>query len=344
MSISLDNYGQGQKLTESVLRALVTHGTNHEQLASLARPHGYTGGPQLGVAVRVNHETGGIMGSVMKLFGEGNPVVMKVRTPARRFWLTASRQLELSLQIRVSRMVRYDPGLGRDMSFDPGISENILFSRVSSKFFQIGDVDFPNLENPGEDNKGYTAWYQLSSITGCTLHLPGDDEAIPKDEWERHGVTDGMFRLAFAPISSTEAMVYGQIVPVGPEAFRKLLEDKEIPEDYSGIIAIRLPGSARIALGPQEAKQMKAGLAILPFLVVNGPEDVEVTLPTQEGLKQELFNALRAVSIPRNVTSPKDYEDKLKCEDPPKAEIPKVMWPKYLCHQGNNASGKCIVT
>lgn len=103
MSISLDDYGYGQKLTEGVMRALVTHSTNHEQLATLARPYGYTGGAQLGVAVRVNHETGGVLGSVMKLFGEGNPVVMEAKVPARRVWLTASRQLELSLQIRVSR-------------------------------------------------------------------------------------------------------------------------------------------------------------------------------------------------------------------------------------------------
>ena len=103
MSISLDDYGYGQKLTEGVMRALVTHSTNHEQLATLARPYGYTGGAQLGVAVRVNHETGGVLGSVMKLFGEGNPVVMEAKVPARRIWLTASRQLELSLQIRVRR-------------------------------------------------------------------------------------------------------------------------------------------------------------------------------------------------------------------------------------------------
>ena len=102
MSISLDDYGFGQKLTESVMRALVTHSTNEGELATLARPHGYTGGAQLGVGVRIDHETGGILGSVMKLFGEGNPVVMEIKTPARKIWLSAHRQLELTMQIRVS--------------------------------------------------------------------------------------------------------------------------------------------------------------------------------------------------------------------------------------------------
>ena len=135
-------------------------------------------------------------------------------------------------------------------------------------------------------------------------------------------------------------MVYAQIVPVDAEAFRSLLETKKIPEDYSGIVAIKLPGATKIPLGPQESKQMKAGLGLLPFLLINGPEDVEVTLPEQEGLRQELCNMLRAVSIPRNTKDPKDYEAKLKCSDPPKAETPKMLWPKYLVRQGNNTSGE----
>ena len=199
-------------------------------------------------------------------------------------------------------------------------------------------MDFPNLENPGEDNKGFTAWYQVASHAGSSI-LEGEN-VIPKDEWERHGITDGMFRLSFAPISSTEAVVYTQIAPVGPEAFRAFLEEKKIPEDFSGVVAIRLPGSTKIALGPQEAKQMKAGLGLLPFLVVNGQEDVAVTLPSQEGLRQELFNALRAVSVPRNIATPKEYENKLKGPDPPKAEIPKILWPKYLVRQEQNTAGE----
>ena len=101
MSISLDDYGYGQKLSEGVMRGMVTFGTNCGQLATLARPHGYTGGAQLGVAVRINHETGGILGSVMKLYGDENPVVTEVRFPARRVWSSANRQLDLSMQIRV---------------------------------------------------------------------------------------------------------------------------------------------------------------------------------------------------------------------------------------------------
>ena len=107
MSISLDDYGYGQKLTEGVMRSMVTHSSNPGELALLARPYGYTGGAQLGVAVRINNETGGVLGSVLKLFGEGNPVIMKTKFPARRLWLTAHRQLEMSLEVRVGEYILF---------------------------------------------------------------------------------------------------------------------------------------------------------------------------------------------------------------------------------------------
>lgn len=83
------------------MRGMVTHSTTNGQLASLARVHGYTEGAGLGVAVRINHETGAILGSAMQIFGEDNPVVTSVRAPARKLWETSHRKLELDMKIRV---------------------------------------------------------------------------------------------------------------------------------------------------------------------------------------------------------------------------------------------------
>ena len=115
MSISLEEYGFGQNLSEGVLRGLVTHSTNNTQLAGLARVHGYTDGARLGVAVRINHETGAIMGSVMQLYGEDNPVILDIKTPARRLWEAAHRRVDLSIKIRVRLcgMREYIPRSGR---------------------------------------------------------------------------------------------------------------------------------------------------------------------------------------------------------------------------------------
>ena len=209
-----------------------------------------------------------------------------------------------------------------------------------SKIFQTGDIDFPCLENPGEDDRGCTAWFQLSAHEGSVL-LQGED-VIPKDEWERHGASDGMFRLFFAPVSSSEAAVYLQVAPETPEDFRNNLETKKIPESFSGVVAIKMPGSTKIRLGPQENKEMKVGMGLIPFIVVNGPEGVEVTLPEQEGLRQELFNILRAVSVPRDIKSPKDYCEKMKAPVPPKAGIPKLHWPPYTVRQATNTAGECL--
>ena len=101
MNISLDDYGHGQKLTEGVMKGMLTHSTNNGKLAELARVHGYSGGAQLGVVVRINHETGAVLGSVFQLFGEDNPVVWDIRTPAKKIWEKAKRRVTLSMEIRV---------------------------------------------------------------------------------------------------------------------------------------------------------------------------------------------------------------------------------------------------
>ena len=204
---------------------------------------------------------------------------------------------------------------------------------------QLEDVQFPYLADPGNDEKGQTAWYSLSGHRGTTL-MQGE-EVIPKDEWDKHGVTDGVFRLVFAPISDAEAVIYAVVAPTDFDSFRALLEDKKLPEQFSGVIAIKLPGTGKIQLGPRESPGMKANMGIIPFLMVNSPEGTRVKLPGQEALRAEVFATLRGVCIPRKITSPADYKDKLKATSFPQGELPKIMWPAYTARtQGNNVNGE----
>ena len=64
-------------------------------------------------------------------------------------------------------------------------------------------------------------------------------------------------------------------------------------------------------------------------------------LPDQEALRAEVFATLRGVCIPRKITSPADYKDKLKATSFPQGELPKIMWPAYTARtQGNNVNGE----
>ena len=130
-------------------------------------------------------------------------------------------------------------------------------------------MQFPYLANPGNDERGQTAWYCMSGHQGTTL-MQGE-EVIPKDEWDKHGVTDGIFRLVFAPISDTEAVIYAAVAPTDFDSFRALLDDKKQPEQFSGVIAIKLPSTGKIQLGPRQSPGMKANMGIIPFLMVNTP-------------------------------------------------------------------------
>ena len=208
--------------------------------------------------------------------------------------------------------------------------------------FQLGDVHFPYLANPGNDERGQTAWYAMSAHQGTTL-MQGE-EIIPKDDWDKHGVTDGVFRLVFAPISDSEAVIYAVVAPTGFDSFRALLDAKELPEQFSGVVAIRIPGTGKIQLGPREAAGMKANMGIIPFLMVNAPEETQVKLPDKEALRAEVFAALRGVCIPRKISSRADYNAKLKATSFPQGDLPKIMWPAYSARTpGNNASGESIM-
>ena len=112
------------------------------------------------------------------------------------------------------------------------------------------------LENPGEDEKGYTAWFPMDLHPGSVIQEEGSAEAIPKDKWAEKGIKGGMYRLAFIPLTCREALVYLQVAPVDAETFRKWLEEKNIPEQFSGVPAIRLQATGntpwKIRLGPRE--------------------------------------------------------------------------------------------
>ena len=117
------------------------------------------------------------------------------------------------------------------------------------------------LENPGEDEKGYTAWFPMDLHPGSVIQEEGSAEAIPKDKWAEKGIKGGMYRLAFIPLTCREALVYLQVAPVDAETFRKWLEEKNIPEQFSGVPAIRLQATGntpwKIRLGPREPGEDK---------------------------------------------------------------------------------------
>ena len=158
----------------------------------------------------------------------------------------------------------------------------------------------------------------------------GGDEnqvIIAKDQWDEKGVKGGLFRLALAPISCREAVVYLQVAPMDPEAFRARLEVIKVPEQYSGVPAVNMTGTLKIPLGPREPEAMKAGLALLPFLNINAPEGVGVILPTTEHLRREMAGTLRAVCKPKKCPTVKEFKKLLATNNPPQADAPGLIWP-----------------
>ena len=105
ITIDLENNVGNNKLSDEVLRSLVTRNVTCEHLAELARPFGYTDGPALGVTVGVVPETGEVKGGIMTVFGTGNPVVYISKPegiPIRKLWPKAGKDLNLLVEIRVS--------------------------------------------------------------------------------------------------------------------------------------------------------------------------------------------------------------------------------------------------
>ena len=99
--ISLASYAGNSKLSDDIMRSLVTRSTDNETLSGLARAYGYTAGPAVGVAVSVNPDTGEIRGGTLALYGEDNPVVFKANMGARKIWAEAVRTLNFSFEVRV---------------------------------------------------------------------------------------------------------------------------------------------------------------------------------------------------------------------------------------------------
>ena len=194
------------------------------------------------------------------------------------------------------------------------------------------------LGSPGDDNRGFTAWYDLAACNGITLR-GSDDEVLEKHTWGDIDVTGGAFRLCVIPVSAGEASIYIQVVPQTLEEFRASLVPLELQETFSGLAAIKLGGD-KIPMGPREPATLKAGFGVLPFVGVNAALDAEVVLPDSDALKAEMFGTLRAVAAPRNLTQAQ-WEVAKGNKEPPKGDKPPVQWPLYrLPNRNGNVAGK----
>ena len=318
--ISLTSYAGNSKLSDDIMRSLVTRSTDNESLSELARAYGYTEGPAVGVAVSVNPDTGEIRGGTLALYGEDNPVVFKANMGARKIWAEAIRTLNFSFEVRV------------------GCPTHKVVCETVIILSQVEDVGFPVVANPGDDEKGFTAWYDMASHPGSRIM---DGEAVvEKHEWPGKGITGGAFRLAFIPVSAEEMLCYAQVVPVSLEDLRTQLASIDVLETYSGVVAIKLPQHSRVQLCPREGLNTKAGFATLPFIVTVGPEDAPCELPDPDALRQEVAGTLRSVGNPKKINL-QEYIELAKAWDPPKAKTPDIRWPEFAMPvRGDNANGE----
>ena len=195
----------------------------------------------------------------------------------------------------------------------------------------MGDVAFPYLDNPAEDERGLTAWFSMAAHAGSVVSEDGGNPATPaivdKDKWEEKGIKGGLFRLALAPVTCYEAIIYLQVAPMDPDAYRARLDVLKIPEQYSGAPAVKMTNTARIPLGPREPEAMGAGLALLPLININAAEDAAVTLPNTARLRREMAGTLRNVCKPRKCPSVQEFNKVLAGSSPPAAETPQLLWP-----------------
>ena len=192
--------------------------------------------------------------------------------------------------------------------------------------------------NPGDDEKGFSAWMDMAGHEGSRVF--DGETLVPKHEWADKGVTGGVFRLAFVPMSDKEMVCYAQVVPLNLEDFRAGLLTLELQETFSGVAAIRLQQHTRVQLCPREGPDTRAGFATLPFLVIPGPDNEQYELPDSDALRQEVAGTLRSVGVPRKLGI-KEYTEAAKVQNPPKAATPDIMWPEFtLPARGNNANGE----
>ena len=203
---------------------------------------------------------------------------------------------------------------------------------------QVGDVAFPFLENPAEDERGLTAWYSMAAHEGSVISEDGGNPAAPailaKDKWLEKGVKGGLFRLALAPVSCHEAVIYLQVAPMDPDDYRARLDVLKIPEQYSGAPAVKMTNTARIPLGPREPEAMRAGFALLPLININAAEDAPVTLPSSANLRREMAGTLRNTCKPRKCPSVNEFNKVLAGSSPPAAETPDLLWPLPRAREG----------
>ena len=203
--------------------------------------------------------------------------------------------------------------------------------------FQVNDVDFPLDEDPGDDEKGLTALYKLSELTGVVLRETKNNNAVvPKDQWEQRGVLGGYVRLAFVPVSVTQAACYAYVYPAPEEELQEMLRKHELSESFSGLPMIQLGNTNRVNLFPRETSAMKAGFGLIPFIGVNAAPDVEVTLPDSDALKRETAGTLRSVGVPK-VLKLEQWKKAIKTNNPPPADRPTVIWPEFRT-SGNQMS------
>ena len=199
-------------------------------------------------------------------------------------------------------------------------------------------MGFPVVANPGDDEKGFTAWMDMAGHPGSRI-LDGET-VVEKHEWPGRGITGGAFRLAFVPVSGEEMVCYAQVVPVNLEDFRTQLAAIDVLETYSGVVAIKLPQHSRVQLCPREGPNTKAGFATLPFIVMVGPENAPGELPDPDALRQEVAGTLRSVGNPKKINL-QEYTELAKARDPPKAKTPDIRWPEFAMPvRGDNANGE----
>ena len=188
-------------------------------------------------------------------------------------------------------------------------------------------MDFIDLDQATcrEGERALTAWYDM--VASLCVVVTTDTGEVDKQDWEDNGIKGGVFRLAVVPITTEEAVVYLQVVPMDLQAFRAHLR-KLRQDEFMTQLAARLPEVGKVQLLPREPGVSKAGFGMLPFLWVDTEEGMEVHMPDQEILKKEMFNLLRRVRIPKKTTLAAWMKAKGK-ESPPGTDAPAVLWPQY---------------
>ena len=84
----------------------------------------------------------------------------------------------------------------------------------------------------------------------------------------------------------------------------------------------------QVGLYPREPAATKAGMGLLPFLVVTAGEGGEVKLPEMEAVKKEMFGCLRGVKRP-TVVKAKDWRTAYDSGNWMSAATPEMIWPEY---------------